>query len=266
MPAAASGAPLLELRSLQVSYPGAGRGVTAVRGVDLELRTGETLALVGESGSGKSTLGRAALRLLRADSGQVLYRGTDLVPLTQRALRPFRRRMQLVFQDPHASLDPRMTVGQQIAEVYSIHRLFPRSERQDRAAALLDLVGLRRDLLHRHPHALSGGQRQRVGLARALAVDPELVVLDEPLSSLDVSIQAQILNLLVEVQRQRGLSYLFIAHDLRVVRFLADRTAVMQRGRIVEVGATDNVFENPVHPYTQALLQSRLPLDPGGRP
>jgi ABC-type oligopeptide transport system ATPase subunit len=158
-----------------------------------------------------------------------------------------------------------MTVGQQIAEAFAIHRLFPRREHRERAGALLDLVGLRRELIHRHPHALSGGQRQRVGLARALAVDPELVVLDEPLSSLDVSIQAQILNLLIEVQRQRGLSYLFIAHDLRVVRFLADRTAVMQKGRIVEQGATADIFERPAHPYTQQLLQSRLPLDPGGR-
>jgi len=257
--------PLLELRSLSVSYPGSGRPVTAVRGVDLKLHAGETLALVGESGSGKSTLGRAALRLLRSDSGQVLYRGRDLVPLTQRALRPFRRRLQLVFQDPQASLDPRMTVGQQIAEAFTIHRLFHPSEHRERAEAVLDLVGLRRDLIDRHPHALSGGQRQRVGLARALAVDPELVVLDEPLSSLDVSIQAQILNLLIAVQRQRGLSYLFIAHDLRVVRFLADRTAVMQRGRIVELGPTAKVFEQPTHPYTQLLLHSRLPIDPGGR-
>jgi ABC-type glutathione transport system ATPase component len=254
--------PVLELRSLDVSYRGGGPPVAAVRGVDLALRAGETLALVGESGSGKSTLGRAALRLLRADSGQVLYRGRDLSPLSPRALRPFRRKLQMVFQDPHASLDPRMTVGQQIAEAFVIHRLFPRSEHEDRVGALLDLVGLRRDLIHRHPHALSGGQRQRIGLARALAVDPEVVVLDEPLSSLDVSIQAQILNLLIEVQRQRGLSYLFIAHDLRVVRFLADRTAVMQRGRIVELGVTAELFDHPAHPYTQLLLQSRLPLDP----
>jgi oligopeptide transport system ATP-binding protein len=257
--------PLLELRSLTVSYPGADGPVQAVCGVDLALHAGETLALVGESGSGKSTFGRAALRLIPADSGQVLYRGRDLSPLTQRALRPFRRRLQLVFQDPHASLDPRMTVGQQIAEAFAIHRLFPRGEYRERAAELLDLVGLRRDLVDRHPHALSGGQRQRVGLARALAVDPELVVLDEPLSSLDVSIQAQILNLLVDVQRRRGLSYLFIAHDLRVVRFFADRTAVMQGGRIVELGATTQVFEQPAHPYTKLLLQSRLPLDPIGR-
>jgi peptide/nickel transport system ATP-binding protein len=250
-----------------------GRVFPAVRGVSFSIQRGETLALVGESGSGKSTTGRALLRLLQGAHvrGSVELEGRELVGLGNREMRPLRRKLQPVFQDPYASLDPRMTVGQIVGEALTIHGLWRPGHRRDQLASLLDRVGLAADLVERHPHALSGGQRQRVGIARALAVEPEFILLDEPLSSLDVSVQAQVVNLLARLQRERGLTYLFIAHDLRVARYLADRVAVMRRGEIVEMGPAEEVLREPKNAYTQLLLASMphltaagpQPADPG---
>ncbi len=255
--------PALEIQALTVELllRGAGgvRRRAVVRDVSLGVRRGETVALVGESGSGKSTLARAALRLLPAAAGSVAWDGVDVTRLSPARLRPLRRRIQLVFQDPQASLDPRMAVGSQIAEPLAIHRIGSPGDRRRRVAELLDQMGLPRSIAGRLPAGLSGGQRQRVALARALAVDPDVLVLDEPVSALDVSVQAQVVNLIVDLQRRRGLGYLFIGHDLRLVRWLADRTAVFQGGRIVEEGATEEVFTRPRHPYTQLLLTSSPP-------
>ena len=260
-------APIVELERVAVDFDaGGGRRagrLQAVRGVDLVVRRGETLALVGESGSGKSTLGRAAVRLIDPSAGRVLIDGKDVTQSSQRALRPMRRRIQLVFQDPQACLDPRMTALELVLEPLTLHRAGPRAGRRARAAELLRLVGLPEELCNRPPGALSGGQRQRVGIARALAVEPALLVLDEPFASLDVSIQAQIVNLLLDLQRDRGLAYLLISHDLRLVRFLADRVAVFYLGRIVEEGPAADLFARPRHPYTRALLGAMPSLEPG---
>jgi ABC-type glutathione transport system ATPase component len=262
-PAPADVAPtLLSISGLTVTYgAGAGRSVAALRGVDLILRRGETLAIVGESGSGKTTLVRAALRLFDAGarpavSGSVQLDGRDLLALSGRELRALRRRVQLVFQDPYASLDPRLRIADSVAEPLDIHRIGKRTERRKRALELLAQVGLPAAMAGRFPAALSGGQRQRVGIARALAVDPELLVLDEPLSALDVSVQAQVINLLVDLRERRGLTYLLIAHDLRLVRYLATRVAVMYRGRIVESGPTEEVLDSPRDPYTRLLVSA----------
>lgn len=236
--------------------------VRAVDGVSLELAAGETLAIVGESGSGKSTLARAILRLDEATAGEVRFEGKAVLQLDAPALRALRRRMQIVFQDPSGALNPRRTVGQAIAEGLEIHALAPRAEIPARVAALMAEVGLDTSLASRYPRELSGGQRQRVGIARALAVDPALLVLDEPVSALDVSVQAQVLTLLVALQRRRGMAYLFIAHDLAVVRQVAHRVAVMYLGKIVEQGPTEALLAHPRHPYTAALISAAPDPDP----
>ena len=225
--------------------------VRAVTEVDLEILRGETLGLVGESGCGKSTLGRTLLRLVEPSSGTIEVNGVNIVALSRRELRPLRRQMQMIFQDPFGSFDPRMTIGDAVAEPLIIHGLDV-----GRVPALLAKVGLRAELAARFPHELSGGQRQRVGIARALAVGPQFVVCDEPISALDVSIQAQIVNLLAELQRSDGLTYLFISHDLRVVEHICDRVAVMYLGRIVELAETSALYAEPRHPYTRALLSA----------
>lgn len=260
---------LAEGKHLSKTFPvkgqGKGAALHAVSGVDLAVYEGETLALVGESGCGKSTLGRLLLGLLPPTQGQVFFDGQDLAALPPARLRALRRQMQLVFQDTAAALNPRWTVGQSLAEPLRIHNLCPRGEYAARGAALLTQVGLAPDLLDRYPHQLSGGQRQRVGLARALALSPRLVVCDEPVSALDVSVQAQMLNLLADLQRAQGLTYVLISHDLGVVRHSADRMCVMFLGRVCEVGPTQALFSAPRHPYTKFLLDSVPRPDPTRR-
>jgi oligopeptide transport system ATP-binding protein len=259
--------PLLEVRDLKVHFA-VRRGllqravgtVKAVDGISFDVARGTTLGLVGESGCGKSTTGRALLRLVEPTSGSVRLGGTDLVKLSDRDLRRERRRMQMIFQDPYASLNPRMTILDTVAEPLGIHGLVKTSrERLLRVAQLLETVGLEPAYMRRYPHEFSGGQRQRIGIARALALSPELIVADEPVSALDVSIQAQIVNLLAQLQKDLGLTYLFIAHDLAVVRHLSREIAVMYLGRIVERASTEALFARPAHPYTQALL-SAIPI------
>ena len=260
---------LAEGKHLSKTFPvkgqGKGAALHAVSGVDLAVYEGETLALVGESGCGKSTLGRLLLGLLPPTQGQVFFDGQDLAALPPARLRALRRQMQLVFQDTAAALNPRWTVGQSLAEPLRIHNLCPRGEYAARGAALLNQVGLAPDLLDRYPHQLSGGQRQRVGLARALALPPRLVVCDEPVSALDVSVQAQMLNLLADLQASQGLTYVLISHDLGVVRHSADRVCVMFLGRVCEVGPTQALFSAPRHPYTKFLLDSVPRPDPTRR-
>ncbi len=252
--------PLLELHDLVKHFPvrdalGRRRGaVRAVDGVSLQVPRGAVLAIVGESGCGKSTLGRLALRLIEPDSGEIRFDGESLRGLTARALRARRRHMQLIFQDPFASLDPRMTVEAAIAEPLRLHRLVPRAEEAGRVAALLARVGLRPEAARRWAHAFSGGQRQRIAIARALASEPKLIIGDEPVSALDVSVQAQVVNLLQDLIRDLGLTFVLISHDLGVVRHIADRVAVMYLGRIVEEGPAEALFHAPRHPYTRALL------------
>lgn len=260
---------LAEGKHLSKTFPvkgqGKGAALHAVSGVDLAVYEGETLALVGESGCGKSTLGRLLLGLLPPTQGQVFFDGQDLAALPPARLRALRRQMQLVFQDTAAALNPRWTVGQSLAEPLRIHNLCPRGEYAARGAALLTQVGLAPDLLDRYPHQLSGGQRQRVGLARALALSPRLVVCDEPVSALDVSVQAQMLNLLADLQASQGLTYVLISHDLGVVRHSSDRVCVMFLGRVCEVGPTQALFSAPRHPYTKFLLDSVPRPDPTRR-
>jgi ABC-type microcin C transport system duplicated ATPase subunit YejF len=242
-----------------------GKTVTALDDVDLSLNAGETLALVGESGSGKSTLARALMRLIRTDSGRVLFSGRDTAELRGKALMAFQRRVQMVFQDPFASLNPRLSVGRIVAEPLVIHGLGDAAERHRGVAATLESVGLSSTDADRAPHAFSGGQRQRIAIARALIVNPEVVILDEPLSALDVTVQRQILGLLNDLKAHHRLAYLFITHDLGVARALSDRIAVMHRGRVVEIGPTETVFNKPTDSYTQRLLAAVPVLGAGRR-
>ncbi len=263
---------LVDVRDLHVHFP-IRRGVLArvtghvraVDGVCLQVRRGETLGLVGESGCGKTSLGRAMLRLVEPTSGTVHFAGEDVTALGRGALRRLRRRMQIVFQDPYSSLNPRLTVGSALGEALSIHGLARGEAARERIAELLRLVGLSPDHAQRYPHEFSGGQRQRIGIARALAVEPEFILLDEPVSALDVSIQAQVVNLLQELQAKLGLTYLFVAHDLSIVEHISTRVAVMYLGRIVEVADRDTLYRDPRHPYTRALLSAVPAPDPERR-
>jgi oligopeptide transport system ATP-binding protein len=260
--------PLLELRGLKKHFP-LTQGIVfrktighvrAVDGVDLTLGRGETLGLVGESGCGKSTVSKLLVALEKPTEGRILYKGRDVTRMNRRQLKQYRREVQIIFQDPYASLNPRMTVGDIVAEGWSVHAdIAPRKGRLKRTQELMDRVGLNPDYVNRYPHQFSGGQRQRIGIARALALQPEVIVCDEPVSALDVSVQAQVVNLLEDLQDDFGLAYLFIAHDLSVVRHISDRVAVMYLGSLVEEGTDLDVYGRPSHPYTQALLSS-VPL------
>jgi peptide/nickel transport system ATP-binding protein len=255
---------MLEVVDLKKHFPHAsGRPVRAVDGVSFTIRQGETLGLVGESGSGKSTVGRAVLRLLEPTEGSVQFKGREIAHLRSGELLPLRRKMQMIFQDPYASLNPRMRIGSVLAEGLNTHKLVKgATERKARVAELLSMVGLAPEHAERYPHEFSGGQRQRIGVARALSVEPEFIVADEPLSALDVSVQAQVVNLLCDLRERLSLTMLFISHDLDVVEFLCDRVIVLYLGRVMEVADTETLFANPQHPYTQALLAASPEADP----
>jgi oligopeptide/dipeptide ABC transporter ATP-binding protein len=262
--------PLLEVQNLKKHFP-ITRGffsrvaghVLAVDGVSFHINKGETLGLVGESGCGKSTVGRTLMKLLEPTDGSIKVKGTDITHLDREAMLPYRQQMQMIYQDPYASLNPRMTAGDIVGEPLTIHNIGSKSERQDRVESLFQRVGLRGDQMFLYPHEFSGGQRQRIGIARSLALNPELIVGDEPVSALDVSIQAQIINLLMDLQDELHLSYLFVAHDLAVVEHISHRVAVMYLGRIVEMTDKTSLFEMPLHPYTEALL-SAVPIPKSG--
>ena len=258
---------LLDVRGLQMHFP-VSKGVIfqsrvgeikAVDGVSFQIMRGETLGLVGESGCGKTTIGRCILQLLKPTGGEVRFRGQDLTQLSGRAMRPLRKELQVIFQDPYGSLNPRMTVGTIVEEPLIIHKIGDRNERKNRVQELFEVVGLNPNMMDRYPYEFSGGQRQRIGIARALAVNPTFIVCDEPVSALDVSIQAQVINLLRSLQERFDLTYLFIAHDLSVVRHISDRVAVMYLGKIVEITGRDELYRDPKHPYTRALL-SAVPI------
>jgi oligopeptide transport system ATP-binding protein len=253
---------LLEIQNLKQYFPlGKGKSVKAVDGISFDIYEGETFGLVGESGCGKSTTGRTIIRLYDATDGKILFKGENVHEKKSKAeIKKFNRKMQMIFQDPYASLNPRMTVADIIAEGIDIHGLAStKKERMDKVHELLETVALNREHAGRYPHEFSGGQRQRIGIARALAVDPEFIIADEPISALDVSIQAQVVNLLKRLQKEKGLTYLFIAHDLSMIKYISDRIGVMYQGKIVELAASDELYKNPIHPYTKALL-SAIPL------
>ena len=256
-----TGAPLIEVRNLKRYFGNTDKPVRAVDDVSFAIRTGETLGLVGESGSGKTTIGRTVLRLIERTDGQVLYRGDDLGALSAERMRRLRSKLQIIFQDPYASLNPKMRISAILDEALSTHGL-AKGRRKERIAELLELVGLRAEHASRFPHEFSGGQRQRIGIARALAVEPEFIVADEPLSALDVSIQAQVINLLADLRERLNLTMLFISHDLDVIEYLCDRVVVLYLGRVMEVAPTAELFERPLHPYTQALLAASPKPDP----
>jgi oligopeptide/dipeptide ABC transporter ATP-binding protein len=261
---------VLEVRDLVKEFPvtagllgkEVGR-VHAVDGVSFRLEAGKTLGLVGESGCGKSTVGRTILRLHEATSGRILVNGEDITDLPNKSLRPIRRQVQIIFQDPFSSLDPRMTAEEIVGELLTVHGNLSKQERHEKVAGLFEKVGLRPDQLKNYPHEFSGGQRQRLGIARALSLDPDVIICDEPVSALDVSIQAQVINLLLDLQRELGVAYLFIAHDLAVVEHISDRVAVMYLGRIVEMADRDEIFADAKHPYTESLLSAVPVPDPG---
>ncbi len=261
-------APLIKVENLHKYFPIKSgvlsrkiESVKAVLGVSFNIKAGETLGLVGESGCGKSTLGRCILRLLDCTKGKIYYRGEDITNIKD--LKTIRRKMQVIFQDPYSSLNPKMKIGQIISEPLIIHKLYTsKKDHQDRVQELIQTVGLQSNIISRYPHELSGGQRQRVGIARALAVDPEFIICDEPVSALDVSIQAQIINLLKDLQQKLGLAYLFISHDLKVVKHISHRVAVMYLGKIVEIAGGLEIYKNPRHPYTKALMSAILVPDP----
>lgn len=264
LPVPSSAMPLLEVHNLQTWFPVLGgvmrRKVGDIRAVDdvsFTIEPGCTVGLVGESGSGKTTVGRTILKLIPSTSGRVLYKGNDILPMSEREFRPLRREMQMIFQDPFGSLNPRFTIGEIVGEALEIH--FPKMNRSDRASRVADLlllVGLKADMMRRYPHEFSGGQRQRIGIARALAVEPRFIVCDEPVSALDVSVQAQIVNLLQDLQEQFGIAYLFIAHDLAVVEHISDHVLVMHHGKIVESASAEAIYNDPQNEYTKTLLSA----------
>lgn len=264
--------PLLIVRDLKKYFPvhdgmfgKKGRVVHAVDGISLELGSNEVLSLVGESGCGKSTTGRLILRLIEPTEGEITLMGEDLLRVSKKRLKELRREMQIIFQDPYASLNPRLTVGEIVEEPLTVHKIGTKPERREEVARLLQRVGLSPDVMRRYPHEFSGGQRQRIGVARAIALKPKLIVADEPVSALDVSIQAQVINLLKELKEEFRISYLFIAHDLNIVRHISDRVIVMYLGRVMELAPVDELYKRPLHPYTQALL-SAIPIpDPSKR-
>ncbi|WP_330332427.1 dipeptide ABC transporter ATP-binding protein [Streptomyces sp. NBC_00536] len=268
------GEPILQVRNLVKHFPltqgilfkkqiGA---VRAVDGVSFDLHQGETLGIVGESGCGKSTVAKLLMLLETATSGEVFYKGTDITKLSGKALKVVRRNIQMVFQDPYTSLNPRMTVGDIIGEPFEIHpEVAPKGDRRRKVQELLDVVGLNPEYINRYPHQFSGGQRQRIGIARGLALNPEIIICDEPVSALDVSVQAQVINLMAKLQDEFNLSYIFIAHDLSIVRHISDRVGVMYLGKMAEIGSDQQIYDHPTHPYTQALLSAVPVPDPGAR-
>ena len=257
--------PMLRVQGLKKYFGRNDRPVRAVDDVSFDIAAGEVLGLVGESGSGKSTIGRALLKLVEPSAGSIRFEGVDLVPLSARAMRPYRRRLQIIFQDPYASLNPRRRVGDTLAEALATHGLHPGPARAPRIAELLALVGLAPEHASRYPHEFSGGQRQRIGIARALAVEPRFIVADEPVSALDVSIQAQVINLLSDLRERFGLTMLFISHDLDVVEYLCDRIVVLYLGKVMEVAGAGALYRSPQHPYTEALLEASPRPDPEAR-
>ncbi len=255
--------PILELHNLCKFFPSGGKKfVHAVNNVSFTLKRGETLGIVGESGCGKSSMGRTILKIVEPTSGKIIYDGVDITKLSRRQMLPYRKKMQMIFQDPYASLNPRFTVGEIIEEPMIIHNMGTSAERKRIVQNLIETVGLKPDHIRRYPHEFSGGQRQRIGIARVLALNPEFIVCDEPISALDVSIQAQVINLLEKLQHERGFSYLFIAHDLEMVHHISHKIGVMYLGNMVEYGTSDEVYKHPLHPYTKALISASPVADP----